>query len=83
MFRSEKQHLPVLVVFLLLTVQLASNVSVEALCEREVGYQRPRTMFARIAWIVMVPRKRGVFASNCMSDHLGRMKQTDRSNSAP
>ena len=27
-------------------------------------------MLARIAWIVMVSRKRGVFASNCMSDHL-------------
>mgnify|MGYP003307857588 CR=1 FL=1 len=35
MFLSEKQRLPVLVVFLLLTVQLASNVSVEALCLKE------------------------------------------------
>ena len=35
MFLSEKHRLPVLVVFLLLTVQLASNISVEALRLKE------------------------------------------------
>ena len=46
MFLSEKQRLPVLVVFLLLTVQLASNVSVEALCLKECKKVQVKTIIS-------------------------------------
>ena len=41
---SEKQRLPVLAVFLLLTVQLASNISVEALCLKECKEVQVKTI---------------------------------------
>ena len=46
MFLSEKQRIPVLVVFLLLTVQLVLNVSVKALCLKECKEVQEKTIIS-------------------------------------
>ena len=53
------------------------------MCERKAGNGRSTTMFAStLSRIVKMLRKRGVFASSCISEHCEVHKQTPWANAA-